>query len=162
MAYIYRIQNMTFFSDKTALKSVITIVTESALVWSLWSICVLINYYQQSFLSLLTFDCCPAMSGIAFMLINVRVGLGWDISPYSANHQQTTYSVTLPTFKAVSLSRSSSQRSQAAVDWPYSHRGGLGVNSGDDRVPASPEDLEKQGLPTSDSEDRKALGYLHY
>ena len=41
----------------------------------------MINYYQCSFLSLFTFDCCPAMLGIAFMLINVRVGLGSALTP---------------------------------------------------------------------------------
>ncbi|KAH6913344.1 hypothetical protein BKA70DRAFT_1026585, partial [Coprinopsis sp. MPI-PUGE-AT-0042] len=83
MVCIYKIHALTIFGDKSALKSVIIIVTESALLWSLWSIFVFINYHRQSFLSLLTFDGCPAMCGIAFMLINVRVGLGWDTSPYS-------------------------------------------------------------------------------
>ena len=96
------------------------------------------------------------------MLINVRVGLGWDVSPYSANHQQTTYSVTLPTFRVTgSLSRSSSQRSQAsAVEWPYSHRGGRGVY--DDNRLNSPGYEEKRDLPVFEFERRRGSGYLRH
>ncbi|EAU83100.2 hypothetical protein CC1G_11184 [Coprinopsis cinerea okayama7 len=83
MIFIHKIQSRTIFGDKRKFKAVLVIIVESAAMWSAWSIFVLINYYHQNFLSLLTFSCCPAMAGISFMLINVRVGLGWDTAPDS-------------------------------------------------------------------------------
>lgn len=85
---------------------------------STWSIFAYVNYHLQSFLSLLSIDGCPAMAGISFMLINVRVGLGWDVAPHSVDHLTINSSFgDLPTFRVVD---SFSQRSLVTESAPYS------------------------------------------
>ncbi|TFK23628.1 hypothetical protein FA15DRAFT_705310 [Coprinopsis marcescibilis] len=111
MVCIYKIQSKTLFGDSKRLKSILVIIVESAAIWTAWSIFVFINYHLQSFLSIFTFDGGPAVAGIAFMLINVRVGLGWDTSPASADNPPAA---GLPTFR-VTLSEKSSTGSYGQV-----------------------------------------------
>ncbi|KAJ7464986.1 hypothetical protein B0H11DRAFT_2050418, partial [Mycena galericulata] len=59
------------------LKSVLSIVIESAAIYTAWSLFFFASYQSQSNLQFIAVDCWPAVSGISCMLIHVRVGLGW-------------------------------------------------------------------------------------
>jgi len=59
------------------LNSVLAIIVESAAIYTSWTIFFFASYQSQSNLQFIAVDAWPAMSGIAFMFINVRVGLGW-------------------------------------------------------------------------------------
>ncbi|KAF8993888.1 hypothetical protein BDQ17DRAFT_1392511 [Cyathus striatus] len=59
------------------LTSVLAIVVESAAIYTSWTIFFFATYQSKSNLQFTAADGWSAMSGIAFMLINVRVGLGW-------------------------------------------------------------------------------------
>ncbi|OBZ73541.1 hypothetical protein A0H81_05882 [Grifola frondosa] len=61
----------------SSLMEVLAIFVESAALYTSWTIFFFASYQSQSNLQFTAVDCWPAMSGIAFMLINVRVGLGW-------------------------------------------------------------------------------------
>ncbi|TFK23626.1 hypothetical protein FA15DRAFT_656578 [Coprinopsis marcescibilis] len=67
-------------NNRDKFKSLLTIIVEGAVVWAAWTLFVVVAYYTNSPLMPLAFDGCPAVAGIAFMLINVRVGLGRDTS----------------------------------------------------------------------------------
>lgn len=44
---------------------------------SAWIIFYFATFLARSHVQLVVLDCWPAVAGISFMLINVRVGLGW-------------------------------------------------------------------------------------
>jgi len=60
-----------------SLNSVLGTVVESAAIYTSWTIFFFASYRSKSNLQFIVVDTWPAMSGIAFTLINVRVGLGW-------------------------------------------------------------------------------------
>ncbi|KAJ7325471.1 hypothetical protein DFH08DRAFT_941244 [Mycena albidolilacea] len=65
------------YSGGQSLKSVLSIIIESAALYSSWSLFFFASYQSRSNLQFIAVDCWPAMSGISCMLIHVRVGLGW-------------------------------------------------------------------------------------
>ncbi|KAG2008094.1 hypothetical protein CC2G_013562 [Coprinopsis cinerea AmutBmut pab1-1] len=67
----------------TRRRPILNLIIESATLHSIWSTVIIIAYQTQSKLSLLVLQCGPAVAAIAFMLINVRAGLGWDARPES-------------------------------------------------------------------------------
>ncbi|TFK27516.1 hypothetical protein FA15DRAFT_724084 [Coprinopsis marcescibilis] len=83
--YISRIQSRTMCSDKSKFANLLTLVIESAGLWAVWSGFVLICFITGSSLLEFTYRGCPAIGGIACILINVRVGLGRDVSPSQAS-----------------------------------------------------------------------------
>jgi len=56
---------------------VLAIFVESAIIYTAWTIFFFITYQFQSNIQFFAIDVYPSMAGISFMLINVRVGLGW-------------------------------------------------------------------------------------
>ncbi|EAU83063.2 hypothetical protein CC1G_12371 [Coprinopsis cinerea okayama7 len=96
--FIYRIISRTGMNEKKY-RSVLSIIIESAALWSAYTIFCFTIYYMRSPLTLLSLDLSPAMAGISFMLINVRIGLGWDTTPTVV--QSTDFSAgALPRFKS--------------------------------------------------------------
>ncbi|KAF8990611.1 hypothetical protein BDQ17DRAFT_1255653 [Cyathus striatus] len=76
----WRIWSVNMKSRKyggTSLTAVLGIVVESAAIYTSWTIFFFASYQSRSNLQFIAVDAWPAMSGIAFTLINVRVGLGW-------------------------------------------------------------------------------------
>lgn len=55
-----------------------------------WTAFFTATYESQSNLQFITIDCLPVISGIAFMLINVRVGLGWAQNSIAASQVDST------------------------------------------------------------------------
>ena len=53
------------------------ILIESAALYASWTLFFFITYLTKATVNALANDCFPPVSGIALMLITVRVGLGW-------------------------------------------------------------------------------------
>ncbi|KAJ4469881.1 hypothetical protein J3R30DRAFT_3303297 [Lentinula aciculospora] len=68
------------------LMSILGIFVESAAIYTAWTIFVFVTYLSGSNIQFLGSDIWPYSAGIAFMLINVRVSLGW-----AATAQQSTF-----------------------------------------------------------------------
>ncbi|TFK27525.1 hypothetical protein FA15DRAFT_653596 [Coprinopsis marcescibilis] len=75
------IQSRSICIDKSKLSHLLTLVIESAGLWASWSIFVLVCFLTGSYLLEFALHGCPAIGGIACILINVRVGLGRDTTP---------------------------------------------------------------------------------
>ncbi|KAF8216299.1 hypothetical protein K438DRAFT_1953260 [Mycena galopus ATCC 62051] len=60
-----------------SIKSLLSMVVESAAIYTSWSVFFVATYESQSNLQFIAIDCLPTVAGIACMLIHVRVGLGW-------------------------------------------------------------------------------------
>ncbi|TFK25255.1 hypothetical protein FA15DRAFT_693875 [Coprinopsis marcescibilis] len=91
-SHIYKINSKTSEYTKVDRKPVLVVIIESAGLYRqaltvaktmtmLTSTQLARAYQSKSTISLLAFDNGPAVAGIAFMLINVRAALGWDIRP---------------------------------------------------------------------------------
>ncbi|TFK23629.1 hypothetical protein FA15DRAFT_705311 [Coprinopsis marcescibilis] len=124
---IYKIQSKTLFDDSKKLKRVLIIIVESAAIWSAWSTFVFINYHLRSFLALMAFDGGPAMAGIAFMLINVRVGLGRDATPASIDGSNLPRT-GLPTFRVTATMTAKSSNGSVLSSKPRDLRRTSGVS----------------------------------
>ncbi|KAK7013766.1 hypothetical protein R3P38DRAFT_3003914 [Favolaschia claudopus] len=57
--------------------SVLGTIVESAAIYTTWTIFFFATYLSESNIQFITVDCVPAITGIACMLIHVRIGLGW-------------------------------------------------------------------------------------
>ncbi|TFK27517.1 hypothetical protein FA15DRAFT_692484 [Coprinopsis marcescibilis] len=76
--YISRIQSRTVCIDKSKMARLLALTIESAGLWTAWYIFMLVSFLSGSPLVEFAFHGCPAVAGIACILINVRVGLGRD------------------------------------------------------------------------------------
>ncbi|KAI0820898.1 hypothetical protein BC628DRAFT_817017 [Trametes gibbosa] len=63
------------------LSEALVIFIESAALYTTWTLFFLLSYSANSLLEAFAFHCIPAATGISFMLIIVRVGLGLHWSP---------------------------------------------------------------------------------
>ncbi|KAI0641675.1 hypothetical protein C8Q79DRAFT_918868 [Trametes meyenii] len=70
-------------SPGMGLTEALTIFIESAALYTSWTLFFLVSYSANSLLEAFAFHCIPAATGISFMLIIVRVGLGFHWSPAS-------------------------------------------------------------------------------
>jgi hypothetical protein len=59
---------------------ILATIVESAAIYTTWTIFFFATYQARSNVQYPAVDMWPQMSGIAFMLINVRVGLGWAMN----------------------------------------------------------------------------------
>ncbi|TFK25290.1 hypothetical protein FA15DRAFT_703837 [Coprinopsis marcescibilis] len=64
-----------------SLLPILVILVESAALHSVWTVLGFVTYQAEMPLAIIALETGPVVAGIAFMLINVRVGLGWDIRP---------------------------------------------------------------------------------
>ncbi|KAF5350367.1 hypothetical protein D9757_011378 [Collybiopsis confluens] len=85
---IWRINRVTLGMSYGArnLLSIMGIFVESAAIYTAWTIFVFVTYLSGSNLQFLGSDIWPYAAGISFMLINVRVSLGW-----AATSRQKTF-----------------------------------------------------------------------
>ncbi|KAH9902424.1 hypothetical protein C8Q73DRAFT_2559 [Cubamyces lactineus] len=82
----YKICNINYLARKTGLMQTsggsllggLAIFVESAALYSAWATLFVILYLSRSPLQTVGSGCGPSMIGISFMLITVRVGLGWS------------------------------------------------------------------------------------
>ncbi|TFK37421.1 hypothetical protein BDQ12DRAFT_750907, partial [Crucibulum laeve] len=84
-------QQSTRHGDES-LTSVVAIIIESAAIYTTWTIFFFISYLSKSKLQFIAGDVWSMISGISFMLINVRVGLGWAQSGRNEAMTQTSVS----------------------------------------------------------------------
>ncbi|TFK25253.1 hypothetical protein FA15DRAFT_668625 [Coprinopsis marcescibilis] len=108
--YIWRINSASRPYTQTNMNPIVVIIIESGALHALWSMFSLVAYQTRSSLWCLAIDNAPAVSGIAFMLINVRVALGRDINPQST--ASWNGSISSAVFKA----RHPHRRSQESAD----------------------------------------------
>ncbi|KIY49889.1 hypothetical protein FISHEDRAFT_14909, partial [Fistulina hepatica ATCC 64428] len=55
----------------------LAIFIESVVLYTIWSIVFGSIYWVESSMQIVFLNSMPSIAGISFMLINVRVGLGW-------------------------------------------------------------------------------------
>ncbi|KAK7058220.1 hypothetical protein R3P38DRAFT_2681330 [Favolaschia claudopus] len=108
-----------------ARSSVLAIIVESAAIYTTWSIFFFATYQSKSNLQFIAIDCLPAITGIACMLIHVRIGLGWA----HQGSQAEAFESTGP------LSISIAQHTHTAIeDFTVLEIGKLGVGGEKDAV----------------------------
>ncbi|TFK38844.1 hypothetical protein BDQ12DRAFT_682592 [Crucibulum laeve] len=113
----YRVWSINASSKKFGgpnFNSVLGIVVESSVIYTSWTIFFFACYLSESNLQFIAIDAWSAISGIAFMSINVRVGLGWA---QKAPQELSTHhpSVGMITFRA---DRSGSENRNSFVMQP--------------------------------------------
>ncbi|KAJ7579079.1 hypothetical protein C8J56DRAFT_1110143 [Mycena floridula] len=75
-----------------SLKSVLAMFIESAVVYTTWTIFFFACYQSGSNLQFVSVDCWAVMAGISFMMINVRVGLGWAQKSHMTSDRGASFS----------------------------------------------------------------------
>ncbi|KAK0200867.1 hypothetical protein DFS33DRAFT_1355573 [Desarmillaria ectypa] len=75
--YIYRTHKASSAVGGSSLMSVLSIFVESAAIYTTWTTFFMITYLTKTNIQFNTVDFWPEAAGIAFSLINVRIGLGW-------------------------------------------------------------------------------------
>ncbi|CCM03481.1 uncharacterized protein FIBRA_05614 [Fibroporia radiculosa] len=85
---IWRINFVIIDHKSSKLTSLLTILIESAAVYTIWVVFFLVTYVTLDELQLFSYQTLSVVAGISFMFINVRVGMGWE---------QTQAPQTLPT-----------------------------------------------------------------
>ncbi|PCH34861.1 hypothetical protein WOLCODRAFT_79122 [Wolfiporia cocos MD-104 SS10] len=68
-----------------SLMGAVAIFVESAALYTMWTLLWLIAYHAKTNVQTTFADSWSAIAGIAFMLINVRVGLGWALTASQLN-----------------------------------------------------------------------------
>ncbi|TFK33517.1 hypothetical protein BDQ12DRAFT_700743 [Crucibulum laeve] len=74
---IIKINQKSISYGGASLTSIVAIIIESAAIYTTWTTFFFISYLSKSNLQFIGADCWSVISGISFMLINVRVALGW-------------------------------------------------------------------------------------
>ncbi|KAI0916097.1 hypothetical protein AcW1_010043 [Taiwanofungus camphoratus] len=64
------------------LMGILAILVESAALYTAWTVFFFVSYESHSNLQLISSETYSAVAGIAFMLINVRVGMGWALKAH--------------------------------------------------------------------------------
>ncbi|KZT01978.1 uncharacterized protein LAESUDRAFT_730689 [Laetiporus sulphureus 93-53] len=80
---IWRVNRVASHYSGTNLMNAAAIMVESAFLYTAWNFFFFVAYQSRSNLQFTAVETLPFIAGIAFMLINVRVGLGWA---YTADH----------------------------------------------------------------------------
>ncbi|KAK0189612.1 hypothetical protein F5146DRAFT_1051681 [Armillaria mellea] len=75
--YIYRTHKASSAIGGSSMMSILAIFIESASIYTTWTIFFMITYLTKTNIQFNTVDFWPEAAGIAFSLINVRIGLGW-------------------------------------------------------------------------------------
>ncbi|KZT71226.1 hypothetical protein DAEQUDRAFT_810186 [Daedalea quercina L-15889] len=78
----------------SSLMGVIGILIESAALYTVWTILFFVTYHVQSDLQYFVSESYCAMAGITFMLIHVRVGLGWEQRASSSHNDSIDLTAT--------------------------------------------------------------------
>ncbi|KAI0353756.1 hypothetical protein OH77DRAFT_1522302 [Trametes cingulata] len=106
----FRIYQVNKTLRSTGLKSsgrsvleILMIFIESSTLSTAWTIFFAAAYASKSALQSFPTSCSPAINGIAFMLITVRVGLGWDLQLGVVGSEESPQAATLAPFQAYPL-----------------------------------------------------------
>ncbi|KAI0731352.1 hypothetical protein C8Q76DRAFT_358344 [Earliella scabrosa] len=84
-------RGVTHLPSTMRVQGTLGILIESAALYASWTLFFFITYIKKSIVNGLANDCFPPVSGIALMLITVRVGLGWaHRSDRSAQNQSVS------------------------------------------------------------------------
>lgn len=75
--YIYTTHKASSAIGGSSMMSILAIFIESAAIYTTWTIFFMITYLTKTNIQFNTVDFWPEAAGIAFSLINVRIGLGW-------------------------------------------------------------------------------------
>ncbi|KAH8835864.1 hypothetical protein DL96DRAFT_1575881 [Flagelloscypha sp. PMI_526] len=67
------------FAPSDLTKNVLPVISESAAIYTLTTILYYVGYLTKSDFQYPALDLWPTMAGISFMLITVRVGMGWEV-----------------------------------------------------------------------------------
>ncbi|CCM06249.1 uncharacterized protein FIBRA_08498 [Fibroporia radiculosa] len=78
---IWRINDTVEGHKSNNLMSVLAIIVESSAIYTIWTIFFLVTYEVGSNLQFLSNQTLSIVAGISFMLVNVRVGMGWEQKP---------------------------------------------------------------------------------
>ncbi|KAJ7579074.1 hypothetical protein C8J56DRAFT_1110134 [Mycena floridula] len=78
--------NMRVGGGRNNVMTAIVIVIESAAIYTTWTILFMALYESNTNYEFSIVDTWPSVAGIAFMLINVRVGLGWAQNAEFTSH----------------------------------------------------------------------------
>ncbi|KAJ3005276.1 hypothetical protein NUW54_g4411 [Trametes sanguinea] len=81
-------------------QEILMIFVESSTLSTAWTIFFAIAYASKSSMQSFPTACSPAINGIAFMLITVRVGLGWDLQLGITGPEDHPRTATLAPFQA--------------------------------------------------------------
>lgn len=103
---IYHVNKAASNYSGQSLSSITGIIVESAALYTSWTIMFMAAYLAGSNLAFLFIDTLPAITAISFMLINVRIGLGWAQKIARSGEKSITTGhsiVTLP-FRATTIS----------------------------------------------------------
>ncbi|KAG2008097.1 hypothetical protein CC2G_013563 [Coprinopsis cinerea AmutBmut pab1-1] len=130
MYHIYRISTemskaYTEDSSLPPTRSILNIIIESATIHTAWSILTLVSYITQNNIAIMTLDMGPVVASIAFMLINVRVGLGWDIRRRTECEYDHDSRYTQPPSRFEAARRSRTSSNQELLSESFSKRSTL-------------------------------------
>lgn len=92
---IYRVNSATTNYTGQNLGSITGIIVESAALYTAWTIMFMAAFLAGSNLVHIFADTIPVITGIAFMVINVRIGFGWAVDlAKSIEKGATTHSIS--------------------------------------------------------------------
>ncbi|TEB20167.1 hypothetical protein FA13DRAFT_1718012 [Coprinellus micaceus] len=87
---IYHVNKAATNYTGQSLASITGIIVESAALYTSWTIMFMASYLAGSNLAFLFIDTLPTITAISFMLINVRIGLGWAQNMASKDRRDRT------------------------------------------------------------------------
>ncbi|PCH37101.1 hypothetical protein WOLCODRAFT_109578 [Wolfiporia cocos MD-104 SS10] len=93
---IWRVNKEAKRYGGSSLMGVLGIMVESAALYTAWTIFFFVTYEIRSNLQYLCSEAYCAIAGIAFMLINVRIGMGWAQRAYKEADTTTGIVLTSP------------------------------------------------------------------
>lgn len=130
---IYRVNAATTSLIGKGLGGITTIIVESALIYTAWTIMFMGAYLSSSNLVFIFADTIPVITGISFMLINVRIGLGWAMD-VSSSTSATAAQATNNSLSFRPVTGQQSRLSGFTGLHGFSHHGprGMGVSTTDD------------------------------
>ncbi|KAF6748249.1 hypothetical protein DFP72DRAFT_579351 [Ephemerocybe angulata] len=119
---IYRVNKAASNYSGQSLASITGIIIESAALYTSWTIMFMAAYLASSNLAFLFIDTLPTITAISFMLINVRIGLGWAQNMARSGEKiSTAHSIVTFPFRATQQSglRSMDDRQQRSATGSY-------------------------------------------
>ncbi|TFK19654.1 hypothetical protein FA15DRAFT_674244 [Coprinopsis marcescibilis] len=110
---IHRVNSAATNYNGQNLGSITGIIVESAALYTSWTIMLMAAFLAGSNLVYVFADTISVITGISFMLINVRIGLGWAIDLAKSLERSTAHSISLRPTNASSAIRSVDDRRTA-------------------------------------------------
>ncbi|THV02293.1 hypothetical protein K435DRAFT_921715 [Dendrothele bispora CBS 962.96] len=88
-------------TDNFSLSKVLTIFVESAALYMLWALAVIVAYGLRATIFVIIIHVGPPIAGIACRMISIRIGLGWaqGSSPETSTHASSHIPVRIGSFR---------------------------------------------------------------